>query len=210
MLSGLPVDPVALLTFVPAALALNLTPGADMMFCLGQGLRRGARPAAAAAAGISAGGMIHCLLAGLGLSAVISALPLAFDVIRWVGVAYLLWLAWQSLRSGRGPLAAASGTGRAFTDGVMVNLSNPKVILFTLAFVPQFVDPERGQILAQFLIFGAVLGIGGFIANGTVGYFAAGLGRRLTGSAGFSRVLGYISAGVFGVLALRLAAMERS
>lgn len=204
------VDPIVLLAFVPAALALNLTPGADMMFCLGQGLRSGARPAVAASAGISVGAFVHAALAGLGLSALIAALPWAFDVIRWIGVAYLLFLAWQSLR--QGPLDATAAPApalRAFKEGLLVNLTNPKVILFVLAFVPQFVDPARGAILMQFLIFGAVLALGGFIVNGLVGVFAGGIGRRLTQSPGFARWLGRVSAGIFAGLALRLALLER-
>ncbi len=88
------IDTVTLLTFVPAALALNLTPGADMMFCLGQGLRGGPRAALAADAGIALGAMVHVSVAGLGLGALVTASPWLFDAIRWVGVAYLLWLAY--------------------------------------------------------------------------------------------------------------------
>ena len=87
------IDPLTLLAFIPAALALNLTPGADMVFCLGQGLKSGPRAAISASAGISAGSMVHVTLAGLGLGAAVAAAPWMFDVIRWVGVAYLLWLA---------------------------------------------------------------------------------------------------------------------
>ena len=82
------VDPVFLLAFVPAGLALNLTPGADMMFCLGQGMRSGPRAALAASAGISLGAFIHAALAGFGLGAVVATVPGAFEVIRWAGVAY--------------------------------------------------------------------------------------------------------------------------
>jgi threonine/homoserine/homoserine lactone efflux protein len=205
------VDPLTLLAFVPAALALNLTPGADMMFCLGQGLRSGRRAAVAASAGISAGSLVHVTVAGLGMGALVSAVPWLFDVIRWVGVAYLLWLAWGAVRGG----GVATDTPRiavrrAFRSGFMVNLSNPKVILFVLAFVPQFVDPAAGSILGQFLVFGAVLGIGGFVINGLVGVFAGGVGRRLTGNPRMVRGLGYVSGGIFAALALRLAVLERA
>lgn len=204
------VDPLVLLAFIPAALALNLTPGADMMFCLGQGLRSGARPALAASAGISVGAFFHAGLAGLGLSALIAAMPGAFDVIRWAGVAYLLFLAWQSLRQGAlSSSATAAPALRAFREGLLVNLTNPKVILFVLAFVPQFVDPARGAVLLQFLIFGAVLALGGFVINGLVGVFAGGIGRSLTGSPVFARWLGRVSAGIFAGLAVRLALLER-
>ncbi|MEL7166662.1 MAG: LysE family translocator [Pseudomonadota bacterium] len=200
------VDPILLLAFIPAGLALNLTPGADMMFCLGQGLRAGPRAALAASAGISLGAMVHTALAGLGLGAVVAQVPLAFEVIRWVGVAYLLWLAVQVLRR---PAAAPmpQARARAFGAGLIVNLSNPKVILFVLAFVPQFVDPAAGPVLAQFLIFGGLLALGGFVINGAVGVFASGAGARLARG---SRVIDYISGGVFAALAARLAILERA
>ena len=204
------VDPLILLAFVPAGLALNLTPGADMMFCLGLGLRAGPRPALAASAGISAGGMVHVTLAGLGLAAAIAAQPVVLDVIRWLGVGYLLWLAWGALRMGPlRPDARVMGVARAFREGMMVNLLNPKVILFVLAFVPQFVDPARA-ILPQFLIFGLILAVGGFVINGAVGLFAGGLGRRLATSPRFARGLGIASATIFTALAARLALMQRS
>ncbi|KIC37957.1 LysE family translocator [Leisingera sp. ANG-M7] len=205
------IDAVTLLAFVPAALALNLTPGADMMFCLGQGLRSGRAAAVAASAGISAGSMVHVTLVGLGLGAVVSAMPGMFDVIRWVGVAYLLYLAWGALRTG--PVRAntpAVPVRRAFRSGFLVNLTNPKVILFVLAFVPQFVRPEAGPVLAQFLVFGLILAVGGFVINGLVGIFAGQAGRQLTGSPLFARWLGRISAGIFTGLAVRLAIMERA
>nr|WP_254604180.1 LysE family translocator [Leisingera sp. ANG59] len=200
-----------MLAFIPAALALNLTPGADMMFCLGQGLRSGRAAAVAASAGISAGSLVHVTLAGLGLGAVIAAMPGLFDVIRWIGVGYLLYLAWGALRSGPVRADAPSVPARrAFRSGFLVNLTNPKVILFVLAFVPQFVRPEAGPVLGQFLIFGVILAAGGFVINGLVGIFAGQAGRRLTGSPVFARWLGRVSAGIFAGLAVRLAVMEKA
>lgn len=204
------IDPLVLLAFIPAALALNLTPGADMMFCLGQGLRAGGRPAVAASAGISLGSLVHVMLAGLGLGAAVAALPWLFDLIRWVGVAYLLWLAWKAFsRSAELPAPPQIAAGRAFRDGLLVNLTNPKVILFVLAFIPQFVNPTQ-LVLPQFLIFGAVLGLGGFVINGAVGLFAGTAGRRLTGNPGAVRWLNRVSGGIFALLALRLAVLERA
>ncbi len=204
------IDLLTLLAFIPAALALNLTPGADMMFCLGQGLRSGRGAAVAASAGITAGCMVHVVLAGLGLGAVVAALPGLFDVIRWVGVGYLLYLAWGAWR---GRQVAADGVpvpaARAFRAGFIVNLTNPKVILFVLAFIPQFVVPEAGPVFGQFLIYGAVLSLGGFIINGLVGLFAGQAGRKLTGSPVFARWLGRVSGTIFAALAVRLAIMEK-
>jgi len=202
------VDPFLLLAFIPAGLALNLTPGADMLFCLGQGMRSGPRAALAASAGISLGAFVHTAIAGLGLGAVVAAVPVAFEGIRWMGVAYLLWLAFQAIgtRSAAANLPAAR-PAQAFRDGLIVNLTNPKVILFVLAFVPQFVVPEAGSVLGQFLTLGLLLALGGFVINGVVGVFAGGAGQRLARG---SRVLDWLSASVFMALAIRLAIFERT
>jgi threonine/homoserine/homoserine lactone efflux protein len=208
----LPVEPLTLLAFIPAGLALNLTPGADMMFCLGQGLKSGRGAAMAANFGIAVGGMVHVTLAALGLGALVAAHPATFEAIRWLGVGYLLWLAFGALRSS--PFAAEAQVervpaARVFLQALMVNLLNPKVILFILAFLPQFVDPSR-PILPQFLTLGVVFAVGGLLVNGAVGLFAGSIGQRVARSAGLSKWLSRISATIFGALALRLALMPRN
>ena len=202
------VDLLVLMAFLPAALALNLTPGADMMFCLGQGLRSGPRSAITASAGISAGSMVHVTAAGLGLSTLIASAPWTFDVIRWIGVADLFWLALQPLRQDKEENKRAIGLGplQAFRSGLIVNLLNPKVMLFVLAFVPQFVDPDR-HVLSQFLIFGAIIAFGGFFINAAVGVVASGAGRKLAQG---HRALDWVTAGIFATLAARLAIMEKA
>lgn len=207
----LPVDPLVLLAFIPAGLALNLTPGADMMFCLGQGLKSGRRAAMAANFGIALGGMVHVTLAALGLAAVLKAHPAAFEAIRWLGVGYLMWLAVGALRASpfAGEVAVVRApVGRVFGQALLVNLLNPKVILFILAFLPQFVDPSR-PILPQFLVLGVVFSLGGLVVNGVVGWFAGSIGQRMARSESLGRWLSRVSAGIFGALALRLALMPR-
>ncbi|MEZ5912634.1 MAG: LysE family translocator [Paracoccaceae bacterium] len=200
------VDPLTLMAFVPAALALNLTPGADMMFCFAQGVRGGRGAAVAASAGISAGSMLSVTLAGLGLGAVVARVPHLFDAIRWIGVAYLLWLALSTLRR---PLAQSGvlpvRPARAFRDAFFVNIANPKVILFILAFIPQFVDPARGAVLGQFLVFGGLIALGGFVVNAGVGWGAGGIGRVLARSRRVERGLRFTSAAIFATIAARLA-----
>ncbi|MFY0596916.1 MAG: LysE family translocator [Cognatishimia sp.] len=183
-----------------------------MMFCLGQGLRSGTRAAVAASAGISTGAMVHVAMAGAGLGALVATLPWLFDVIRWGGVAYLLWLAWAALRSGGmdGTDVQPLSARQAFRQGFIVNLSNPKVILFVLAFVPQFVDPTKGAVFLQFITFGAIISTGGFIVNGMVGAFSGTVGKALTGSVKFQRGIGYATAAIFTGLAARLAIMEKA
>ena len=200
------IGPVVLLAFVPAALALNFTPGPDMMLCLAQGMRSGRASAWAASAGVSTGAFVHVTIAGLGLGAVVAAFPWAFTVIRCIGVGYLLYLAVQAFRSSR-VKASAKGMSpmRAYRAGLFTNLSNFKVIWFVLAFIPQFVVPEAGPVFAQFLAFGTMIALGGFVVNGLVGAYAGTLGARLVGS---SKMLGYITGSIYAALAARLAVME--
>lgn len=208
---GLPVEPLVLLAFAPAALALNLTPGADMMFVLAQGLRGSARAGMAANLGIAAGCLVHVALAALGLAALLQAHPAAFEAVRWAGVCYLLYLAIKAWRA-KAPQAAlvrAAPLARIFRDGLVVNLLNPKVALFILAFLPQFVDPARA-VMPQFIVLGLVFCAGGLLVNGAVALFSGRLGALLLTSDRAARALNRISAGVFAALALRLAVMQRT
>ena len=208
------VDPLVLLTFIPAALLLNLTPGPDMMFCLGQGLRYGKRAAFAASGGVSMGGLVHVFLAGLGLSTAIAALPYALDVIRWIGVVYLLWLAWSSwgvrtsVKDSTRDAVLLTPT-RAFWQGFVVNLTNPKFIFFVLAFLPQFVEGNRGSVLGQFLILGLVIGFGGFLINGMIGVMSGVFSQKLGRGGRAGLILSRISALIFVGLAIRLVWMEK-
>ncbi len=207
------VDLPTLLVFVPIALALNLTPGADMMFCLGQGIHSGPRAGVAAAFGISVGSLIYALAAGLGLAALIAAHPVAFEAIRWAGVGYLIWLAISALRHPMGVLkpgeVRATTAGRAFRAAIVVNLLNPKIALFILALIPQFVRPENGSVLLQFLIFGMILNIGGTIINAAVGVFAGGIGRFLARNRIWAQVLTWATSFVFLGLAAKMALDRR-
>ncbi len=203
------IDPVDLLLFATAALALNLTPGADMMFCLGQGLKSGPKAGLAASLGISTGSAIHTLMAAFGLAALIAAHPVAFEVLRWAGVIYLVWLAIQTLRQPlRVGLPQAAGHDSVFDawrGGTLVNLLNPKVIVFTLAFIPQFVDPVRGSTVLQFLQLGLILNIGGTIVNGAVGVGAGAARGMFVRNRWVAPMLSYASSAVFLGLAARLA-----
>jgi threonine/homoserine/homoserine lactone efflux protein len=127
-----------------------------------------------------------------------------FGAIRWVGAGYLAWLAWRTFRT---PIVVAEApparTARAFRDGLIVNLSNPKVILFILALLPQFVDPAR-PVLPQFLACGAVIATGGFVVNALVGTFSGRLGRRLLRNPRAERGLRLTTGSIFAALAARI------
>lgn len=198
-----------LLIFIPAALALNLTPGNDMLFCLGQGMKSGPRAGMAASFGIAAGVLIHTLAAGIGLAALLAAHPGAFEAIRWGGVAYLVYLAIQAFRAPvalAAPQAAARNSAwKAWRDAVIVSLLNPKVAVFVLAFLPQFVDPARGSTLLQFLVLGGILNAGGTLINLVVGGFAGSIGRWLAASRHAARAFQMLTGFVFLGLAARIA-----
>lgn len=203
------IDLTTLAVFLPAALILNLTPGSDFLYCLGQGIKGGPLCGISASLGIATGSLIHCLLAAFGLSAVFGLYPVAFEILRWSGVCYLLWLAYRSLQETGRLVIPDDGETRqwlhAWRDGVMVNLLNPKVAIFILAFIPQFIVAERGSPILQFLILGLVFNISGTSVNAIVGVSGARLGDWLRRSPGIARQLQIISAIVFVVIAIRLA-----
>lgn len=203
------IDFHILLVFIPIAFALNMTPGADMLFCLGQGAKSGPRVGLFASLGIATGSFIHALAGGLGLATLIAANPIAFEVIRWAGVAYLVYLAFQTIMSPIGQVSPnnieGSSAFKAWKDGAFVCLLNPKVAIFMLALVPQFVDPERGSVLLQFLIFGTILNIGGTLINGIIGMFAGRVSGVLAKNKRVARGLQYATSSVFFGLAAKLA-----
>jgi threonine/homoserine/homoserine lactone efflux protein len=150
------------LTFFGAALALNLSPGADIAFILGRTLQQGRRAGFAAMAGIWAGTLGHVALAALGLSAILATSASVFTVIKWVGAAYLIWLGIQALRSdGSGYLPGRKGTpvseAKIFRQGFLINALNPKVAIFFLAFLPQFVVEGAGPVWAQLALHGVLI-----------------------------------------------------
>ena len=137
--------------FVVAGLALNIVPGADMTFIVASAARGGRRDGIVAALGIGAGTLVHMIAAVLGLSAILASSQAAFNLIKWLGAAYLLWVAVSLLRDGRrteGPVGPPASGRRLFRSAMLVNVLNPKVALFFLAFLPQFVEPSRGRTYA--------------------------------------------------------------
>lgn len=196
-------DITLLITFFSACIVLYLIPGADMMFTIASGAAGGPRAGIAAAAGISTGVLTQVVLAAAGLGALVTASPLAYDAIRYAGAAYLLFLAWQMWRA---PADLPEQTGaarirRAFVRGYVTNMLNPKVLLFVLAFLPQFTDPDLGPVWLQILWLGAILAFGGILTDGTIGIVAgaAAAWLRRTG-----RLMNRIAACVFGGLAARI------
>lgn len=208
----MPIETADLLVFLTAALMLNLTPGNDMMFVLGQSLKGGARVGIAASLGIATGALVHLALVALGVAVLLAQYPAAFDFIRYAGAAYLVWIAWKTLAS---PIAVTGGGGvrrsvfAAWRDGALVNLFNPKIIVFFFAFLPPFIRPENGSALLQLAIFGAIFNVGGTLINFAVAAFAGKIGERLSGDARIAAWFARASAGLFLILAARMAFERR-
>jgi len=198
------MDPWVFVTFIGASFLLYLTPGADMMFTIASGVAGGPRAGLAAAAGISMGVLVHVAAAAAGLAVLVAASPALLDGVRYLGAAYLAYLAYASWTADP-DVATRKGRAdiwRAFRRGFLTNLMNPKVVLFILAFLPQFTDPAVGPIWHQITILGVILGIGGIITDGAYGVFAGLMAERVRKSA---RTMNRISAVIFGGLAARLA-----
>lgn len=207
-----------LLAFAIAALALNVTPGADMTFVGISAARGGLRAGIAAALGVAVGCCAHILFAVAGLSALIAASQTAFTVLKWAGAAYLLYLAWSLVHAPAAPKAreaeavrapALTSPWHAFRQGALVNLVNPKVGLFFLAFLPQFMDPAAGHQTAQIAFLGLWFNLSGTLVNIGVAMIAACAATRLKGSERLGRTIRWVTAGVMGTLAMRLALTDR-
>ncbi|MEU2909618.1 LysE family translocator [Streptomyces massasporeus] len=197
--------------FLVAALALCVTPGPDMMFIVAMGGRGGPAAGVMAAFGVACAMLVHSVAAALGLSALFTALPTLYHVLRWAGAAYLLYLAVKAFRDRSVPGeeetgAVRPGMRRAFWQGAITNLLNPKVILFNVAFLPQFVDPSLGHVQGQLLLLGVTLVVMGFLWDGGVGLASGRLSLFLRRSARVNRWLNIVSGTVFTGLAVRLVA----
>jgi threonine/homoserine/homoserine lactone efflux protein len=208
------LDLTQLLPFLAAALALNLTPGADMTYVIARSATQGRAAGIAASFGIAAGSFVHSVLAALGVSALLQHSETAFLTVKYAGAAYLLYLAWKAVRAGGRAMSvehtlARVSLWRVFAEGALTNLLNPKVALFILAFLPQFVDPAKGDPAIQILLLAALFNIGGTSVNAMVACSASAAARALGSSAAFGRWLNRLSALVFVGLAVRLALSER-
>lgn len=196
------IDPITLATFMAASIALYLTPGADMMYISASGASGGPGAGLAAGLGVSFGSLFHTVLAVAGVATLIAASPLAFDVLRYAGAAYLVYLAIITWRAE--PPESGTGTRdawRAFRRGALTNILNPKVSVFVLAFLPQFVDPETGPVWIQIAILGTIFSLAAIPFNCSYGLLGAVFSAPLRRS---GCLLNRISSLVFGGLAAKL------
>src|SRR5512144_543495 len=201
-------------TFLVAAVLVTLAPGPDNLLVLSLGIARGRKSGVAFGLGCALGCLNHTLLAALGVSALIAASPATFTALKIAGGLYLIWLGIQAMRNAR-PLnpvpastAPAEPPGKLFVKGLVANAINPKVILFFLAFLPQFVANERGHVAWQIAQLGAVFTAETVLIFGAIGWFAGSLGERLARRPRIGTWLDRAAGGIFVSLGLRLLAVH--
>jgi len=198
-----------LLCFLGASAALTISPGPDNMFVIAQGIARGRRAAILVALGMCGGVSVHTTAAALGISALLYSSATAFALLKYAGAAYLLFLAWKAVKE-NGPLASgraieAERSWALFRRGFLMNVINPKVALFFLAFLPQFVSKTEGAIAGQMLLLGAIFMAQGVVVFSLIGYLSGGIGQALARNPTIARRMGLLTAAVLASLGLRLA-----
>ncbi|MCE7001537.1 LysE family translocator [Kibdelosporangium philippinense] len=201
-----------LLAFTVASALISLAPGPDMMFIIANGIARGRKAGVIAALGMSTGIAIHTVAAAAGLGALLAAAPVALDIMRILGAVFLVYLAIATLRASRKAAEAAEtpvpqrSLRKMYAMAVLTNLSNPKVILFYLAFFPQFIHQDGWPAWVQFLVLGAILICVGLMVDATVGFTSGALSEFLVRRPAIRRWMDRASAAIFGALAVRLVA----
>jgi len=207
------------LSFLLTSLIVVASPGTGVLYTLAVALTSGARPSVAAAFGCTLGTVPHMLAAMLGLAAVLHTSALAFAALKWCGVVYLLYMAWQALRETGAlsvdtrPAASVRSSRRVIVTAILINILNPKLSIFFLAFLPQFVEPRHGAAWVQILALGLLFAALGFFSDGVWALVAGTLGDRLRRSRRFPAVQRYVSGSVFvglGAVAALTAPVKQS
>lgn len=199
-------------SFFLASVALTIAPGPDNIFVISQGILRGRRAAIITALGMCSGITVHTTAAALGISAIFYSSAALFNLVKYAGALYLLYLAYKTFRSSSAfSLAAPSelGSSALFRRGFIMNVLNPKVALFFLAFLPQFVTPAAGNVPFQMILLGALFMIQASVIFSLFGWFSGSIGTVLQENPKLSRYFDLLTAGVFAALGLRLALSER-
>ncbi|WP_022981103.1 LysE family translocator [Ideonella sp. B508-1] len=205
------LSPEQFFAFLLAALLITASPGPDNLMVLGMGISKGRRQGMAFGLGCALGCLSHTVLAVAGVSALIAASPLAFTALKVCGGLYLVWLGVQALRSRGGTQVQAvsvsePGLLRLFLKGVFANAINPKVVLFFLSFLPQFVVAEHGQLGLQIALLGLTFTLQAALLFGLLGYFSGAIGQWIQRQPHVGLWLDRVAGAVFVALGLRLLA----
>lgn len=202
-----------LLSFFGIALLLGVSPGPDNIFVLTQSALRGRLAGLIVTLGLCTGLLVHTAAVALGVAAIFQASALAFTLLKMTGAAYLLYLAWQALRAAPDKLAIGEASTlkgwQFYRRGIVMNVTNPKVSIFFLAFLPQFAQPQLGSLPWQIVQLGAVFMLATLLVFGSVALLAGSLGRRLERSGRAQLIMNRVAGTVFIALAAKLMMTER-
>lgn len=204
----------AMVLFALATLVMVVTPGPNMMYCVSRTLCQGRTAGLVSLAGVQLGLVVHICAAGAGLTALLLAVPMAFNAIKLLGAAYLLWLAWQAVKPGGSSMFQTRAMpvdtpATLFRMGLVTNLLNPKVAMFYLSIFPQFLHPEQGAVWLQSLQLGVVQIVVSASVNSLIICGAARITRFFERSPGWVMAQRYVMGSVLASLALRIAMTER-
>ena len=203
----------SLAVFFTASLLLAVAPGPDNIFVLAQSALNGRAAGVRVTLGLCTGLVVHTTAVALGVAAVFHTSAVAFTALKLVGAGYLLVLAVQAFRASGGAGKAGPvprlGPWQLYRRGIIMNVTNPKVSIFFLAFLPQFTDPAGGALVMQMVLLGAVFVVATLIVFGSISLLSGALGETLAGSPKARRILNRIAGSVFALLALRLATVQR-
>jgi threonine/homoserine/homoserine lactone efflux protein len=207
------IDNSGLLVFFATSLLLSLSPGPDNLFVLAQSAQNGRSAGLSVTFGLATGLIGHTIAVAFGLAAIVYSSALAFTILKYVGAAYLLYLAWQALKvaasSSQQEAVQVLSQGDLYRRGIVMNLTNPKVSIFFMAFLPQFADPRHGSMMLQFFLLGAVFILATILVFSLISVLAGGFGEKFRNSAPAQKTVNRTAAAVFIGLAIKLALSER-
>ncbi|WP_187429121.1 Homoserine/homoserine lactone efflux protein [Roseobacter fucihabitans] len=207
------IAPDVMIVFITASVALALAPGPDNIFVLTQSALHGRVAGIMVTLGLCLGVLVHTSLVALGVAVIFQTSALSFAVLKTVGGCYLLYLAWKAFGARPAVINGGRGAGlspiRLIGRGVIMNVTNPKVAIFFLAFLPQFADPARGPVTPQIFIFGGVFVLSALVVFGAIAWSAGFLGAWLARTPRAQVVMNRIAGGIFAALALRLFLAQR-
>jgi threonine/homoserine/homoserine lactone efflux protein len=203
----------ALSAFFAAAFLLNIAPGPDMLYVIGRSIGQGRRAGTVSALGIFVGCLVHIFIAAIGLAALLRSSPVAYSIVRYAGAAYLVYLGVRVLLERANPLEApetqSAPLRQIFAQGVITNVLNPKVALFFLAFLPQFIQPQRGSVALQIIVLGLIFDVGGTLVNLVVAQAGGRIGEAIQRHSGLSRLQKWFTGTMFIGLGMKVA-LKRS
>lgn len=208
------IPPTELLLFAGAALVMVLTPGPNMIYLISRSICQGRKAGVISLFGVVTGFLLHVSAAAVGLSALLFAVPLAYELLKWIGAAYLLWLAWQAMKPGaRSPFEPQQlppdSPSKLFLMGFLTSALNPKIAVFYLSVFPQFISPQAGSVFLQSIELGLMQILVSFGVNLVISLSAASIATWFAHNPTWLAVQRYFMGFVLGALAVRLALEHR-